>query len=142
MRAGRPRCRRVWFYTYKLPIFPSFLCESNDILHLKRYLVAKTCKGFFGRANTLFFFKCGFNVVAVVQSLSRVQLFVTPWSAAHQAPLYFTISQGLPKFMSFESGTPSNHLILCRLLLLLLSVFPSIRVFPNKSVLRIRWPKY
>ena len=69
------------------------------------------------------------------------QLFVTPWTAACQASLSFTIYQSLLKFMSIESVMPSNHLILCHPLLLLTSIFPSITVFSNKSVLRIRWPK-
>ena len=77
-----------------------------------------------------------------VQSLSLVQLFVTPWIAACQASLSVTNSQSLPKLMSFESVMPSNRLILCRPLLLLPSVFPSIRAFSNESALRIRWPKY
>ena len=77
-----------------------------------------------------------------VQSLCCVHLFVTPWTAAHQASLSFTISLSLLKLMSIESMMPSNHLILCRPLLLLPSIFPSIRVFSNKSALRIRWPKY
>ena len=76
-----------------------------------------------------------------VQSLSCVQLFVTPWTAAHQASLSITNSPSLLKLMSIESMMPSNHLILCHLLLLLLSVFPSIRVFSSESVL-IRWPKH
>ena len=78
----------------------------------------------------------------VVQSPSRIRLFVTPWTAARQASLSLTISCSLPKFMSIESVTPSNHLILCCPLLLLLSMFHSIRVFPNESAVRIRWPKY
>jgi len=78
----------------------------------------------------------------VVQSLSRVQLFVTPWTAAHQASLSFTISRSWLKLMSIESVMPSNHLILCRPLLLLARIFPSIRIFPNESALRIRWQKY
>ena len=77
----------------------------------------------------------------VVQSLSCVQLFVTPWAAARQASLSFTISWGLLKFMSIESMMPSNHLVLCRPFLLP-SVFPSIRVFSNELALRIKWPKY
>ena len=77
-----------------------------------------------------------------VQSLSRVQLFVTPWTAAHQASMSITNSQSLRKLMSIESVMPSNHLILCCPLLLLPSIFPSIRVFSNESVLHIRWPKY
>jgi len=77
-----------------------------------------------------------------VQSLSRVRLFVTRWTAAHQASLSITNSWSLLKIMSLELVMPSNHLILCHLLLLPPSVFPSIRVFSNQSVLRIRWPKY
>ena len=77
-----------------------------------------------------------------VQSLSCVQLFVTTWTAERQACLSITNSQSLLKLMSIVSVMPSNHLILCRPLLLLPSVFPSIRVFSNESALRIRWPKY
>ena len=77
-----------------------------------------------------------------VQSVSRVQLFGTPWTAAQQASLSITNSRSLLKLMSIESGMPSNHLILCHPLLLLPSIFPSIRVFSNESVLHIRWPKY
>ena len=76
------------------------------------------------------------------QSLSHVQLLATPWTAAHQASLFITNSQSLLKLMSFASVMPSNHLVLCHLLLLLPLIFPSIRVFSNESVLRIRWPKY
>ena len=75
-----------------------------------------------------------------VQSLSRVWLFATPWTTACQASL--TNSQSLPKLMSIESVMPSSYLILCRPLPLLPSIFPSISVFSNESVLRIRWPKY
>ena len=77
-----------------------------------------------------------------VQSLSRVQLFATPWTAVPQASLSITNSWSLLKFMSIESVMPFNHLILCHPLFLLPSIFPSIRVFSNESVLRIRWPKY
>ena len=83
-----------------------------------------------------------------VQSLSCVQLFATPWTAVppwtagHQASLSITNSWSLLKLMSIESVMPSNHFILCHPLLLLPSIFPSIRVFSNESVLRIRWPKY
>ena len=77
-----------------------------------------------------------------VQSLSRVRLFVTPWTAARQASLSITNSRSPPKPMSIESVMPSNHLILFCPLLLLLSIFPSIRVFSNESALHIRWPKY
>ena len=77
-----------------------------------------------------------------VQLLSRVQLLETPWTAACQASLSITISQSLLKFMSIESVMPSNDLLLCRPLLLPPSIFPSIRVFSNESVLCIRWPEY
>ena len=77
-----------------------------------------------------------------VQSLSHLRLFVTPWTTARQASLWITNSWSPSKPMSIESVMPSNHLILCHPLLLLPSIFPSIRVFSNESVLCIRWPKY
>ena len=77
-----------------------------------------------------------------VQLLSRIRLFVIPWTAACQTSLSITNSQSLLKLMPIESVMPYNHLILCRPLLLLPSIFPSIRVFSNESALRIRWPKY
>ena len=77
-----------------------------------------------------------------VQSLRRVWLFVTPWIRVHQASLSITNSRSPPKPMSIELVMPSNHLILCHPLLLLPSIFPSIRVFSNESALLIRWPKY
>ena len=80
--------------------------------------------------------------VSSVQSLSCVQLFATPWTTACQAPLPITSSQSLLKLMSVKSVMPSNHLILCRPLLLLPSIFSSARVFSNESVLHIRWPRY
>ena len=81
-------------------------------------------------------------VSQLVQLLSRVWLFATPWSAAHQASLSVINSWSLLKLMSIELVMPSNHLTLCRPLLLLPSIFPRIRVFSSKSVLPIRWPKY
>ena len=80
--------------------------------------------------------------ISSVQSLSHVWLFVTPWTAAHQASLSITNSQSLLKLMSIELVMSSNHLILCCPLLLLPSMFPSLRVFSIESVLFIRWPKY
>ena len=80
--------------------------------------------------------------ISSVQLLSRVQLFATPWIAACQASLSIINSQSLPKRVPIESVMPSSHLILCCLLLLLPSIFPSIRVFSNESALHIRWPKY
>ena len=83
-----------------------------------------------------------YKFVVFVQSLSHVRLFVTPWSAAHQASLSFTISWSLLKFMTIESVMPSNHLVHYYPLLLLSSIFPSIRVFSNELALHIRWPKH
>ena len=80
--------------------------------------------------------------ISSVHLLSRVQLFATPWTAAHQASLSITNSWSLPKIMPIESVMPSNHLILCHPLRLLPSILPSIRFFSNESVLHIRWPKY
>ena len=80
--------------------------------------------------------------VLVVQSLTHVQLFAIPWTKARQASLPSTTSWSLFKFISIESVMLSNQLILCHTLFLLLSIFPSIRVFSNESVLPIRWPKY
>ena len=90
---------------------------------------------------TQYFFKiCMFSSVQL--SLSRVRLLETPWTTAHQASLSVTNSQTLPKFMSIKLVMPSSHLILCHPLLLLPSIFSSIRVFSNESALHMRWPKY
>ena len=80
--------------------------------------------------------------ISSVELLSHVQLFVTPWTAACQASLSITNSWSMVKFMSIQSVMPSNYLILCHPLLLRPSIFPSITVFSNESVLSIRWPKY
>ena len=90
----------------------------------------------------LFFFNVSNRAFSSVQSFSCVPLFVTPWTSAHQASQSITNSWSLPKLTSIEWVMPSNHLILYHPLLLLPSIFPSIRVFSNESVLRIRWPKY
>ena len=87
-----------------------------------------------------FYFFCP-NFV-VIQSLSQVQLFATPWTIEHKASLSFTISQSLLKLMSIVSVMPPNHLIFCHHLLLLPSIFPTIRVFSSEQALHIRWPKY
>ena len=88
-----------------------------------------------------FFFLLWFKFSSI-QLLSRVRLFITPWTAAHQVSLSITNSQSLLELMSIESVMSSNHLILCHPLLLLPSILPHIRVFSNESVLCIRWPKY
>ena len=82
------------------------------------------------------------SYMVVVQSLSCLWLFATPRTAAHHVSLSFTISRSLLKLISIESMMPSNHLILCNPLILLLSIFPSIRFFSNESARHIRWPKY
>ena len=82
------------------------------------------------------------HIAVVIQLLSRIQLFVAPWTAAHQASLSFSISQSLLILMSIESVMVSKHSILCHPFLFLPSIFPSIRVFSNMSVLHIRWPKF
>ena len=82
------------------------------------------------------------NQLSSVQSLSRVQLFATPWTAARQASLSITNSRSLPELTSISSVMPSNHLNLCHPILLLPSIFPSLRVFSNESALCMRWPKY
>ena len=88
-----------------------------------------------------FIFHFHFFWILLVQSLSHVWLFATPWTAARHASLSITKSRSLLKLMSIELVTPSNHLILCRPLLLPPSIFPGIRVISNESVLHIRWPK-
>ena len=95
-----------------------------------------------GNADDISFNTYQLGVFVVVQSLSHVQLYMTPWTAAHQASLSFTISQSLLKLISIESVMLSNHLILCYPLLPLPSILPSLWVFSSGSVLCIRWPKY
>ena len=94
------------------------------------------------RVHHFFSTPLNFFQFSAVQSLSHVQLFETPWTAAHQASLSITNSQSLLKLMSIELVMPSNHLILCRPLRRLPSIFPSLRVFSNESVLHIKWPKH
>ena len=114
------------YFFYVLSLQPSKIPLCLQFSFLKGYLLVRMLV----------------HIVVVVQSLSHVWLFVTPWTAAHQASLSITNSQSLLKLMSIESVMPSNHLILCCPLLLLPSVFPSISVFSNESILCIRWPKY
>ena len=118
----------------------NFYCEDrtsfSDWTSLSKHKAALTHK------HLLYPLGPGGGVPSSVQSLSRVWLFVTPWTAALQASLSITNSQSLLKFMSIESVMPSNHIILCCPLLLLPSIFRSIRVFSNESALHIRWPKY
>ena len=96
---------------------------------------------FFSFSETIYI-NCQIETFSSVQSLSRVRAFAAQWTTARQATLSITYCWSLPKLMFIESVMPSNHLILCRPLLLLPSIFLSIRVFSNESALRIRWPKY
>ena len=122
---------------------PVHVCMLNDFgrIHETLLLVGWGCLTFILYHPVQFLFLHYVLVFSSVQSLTRVRLFATPWPAAHQASLSITNSWSLHKLMSIESVMPSNHLMLCRPLLLP-SVFPSIRVFSSESALRIRWPKY
>ena len=107
-----------------------------DIIIVFKLLVSPELLGSEGKNHFVYI------LVIVVQSLSHIWLFATPWTAACQASLSFTISQSLLKLMSTESVMPFNHLIRCHPLLLLPSIFPNIRVFSRELTLHIRWPKY
>ena len=122
-----------------LPRAPSLLSEPSFRFLLRRFKFFQILL-----INSVFTYinHCLFLLFSSVQSLIRVQLFATPWTAARQAPLAISNSWSLLKLMSIESVMPSNHLIFCCPLLLPPSIFPSIRVFSNESVLHIRWPKY
>ena len=120
------------FINHRRYFFLTSLIETLTVQKLMRFTVLNTS------TNTERIL-CQFSSV---QSLSRVRLFVTPWTAARQASLSITSSRSSLTLMSIESVTPSNHLILCHPLLFLPSVSPSIRVLSNESALRIRWPQY
>ena len=138
----------LWSYLRQvLPIFeahssnlssPNIFCPSNTIF----LSLSDTSEQYFLYSQFLTQTLPFIVQFSSVQWLSHVQLFAPPWTAAHQAFLSITNSLSLLKLMSIESVMPSNHLILCRPLLLPPSIFPSIRVFSNESVFRIRWPKY
>ena len=118
-----------------LPVFtlPPTLCVHMSLVFFSYGNTTHSIRGQFYRRKTIF---------SSVQSLSCILLFATRWTAVHQASLSITNSRSLLKLMSIESVMPSNYLILCHPLLLLLSIFPSIRVFSDESVLCIRWTKY
>ena len=133
--------RIPFFEKFKHPwVFHSFLtlsfaiCQVPCAAHNMHCLICFVRQPYEGHAAK--------QALAVIQSLSHVRLIATPWTAEHQASLSITNSRSLLKLMSIELVMPSSHLILCRPLLLLLSIFPSIRVFSNESALLIRWPKY
>ena len=123
---------------FKKPILVSFpIQQYSAVSQVLGSIYIWRCRGCGHIRHTLTQYK-----LSSVQSLSRVWLFATPWTAARQASLSITNSWSPPKPMSIESLMPSIHLILCRPLLFLPSIFPSIRVSSNKSALCIRWPKY
>ena len=129
-----------WLYNLSAkPYKPGVFCEwrflTTDSIYLK-VIIQLRIWGFF------FFWLSFGELFSSVQSLSCVWLFATSWSSARQAYLSITNSQSLLKLMSIVSVMPSNHLILCHPLLFPPSIFPSIRLFSNESVLHIRWPKY
>ena len=130
---GRHKSRRLEMRT---------IAHTSDLqFHGETLLPCQETNWPFATRYSLCFSRLLANILGklVVQLLSRVWLFVTPWSATHQTPLSFTVSWNLLKLTSVESMMPSNHLIFCHPLLLLPSIFPSIRVFANESVLLIRW---
>ena len=148
-----PQRKKSQEYLIKLSIHKQVQRNALFVFEEKYYLIIQVIKYFcliyLTRVSFLlrsiclnFLYTFIFLYAVVVQSLSRVQLFVTPWIAAYQASLSFKNSQSLLKLMSIELVMASNHLILCHPLLLLPSIFPSIRVFSCESVLHIRWPKY
>ena len=139
-----PHVPKVPLSIYSTPHKIIIKCFKTNILFciLVSLVKKKTKHAFFLCALYLCSKMISYTYISSVQLLSHIQLFVTPWTAAHQASQSITSSRSLLKFMSIKLVMPSNHLILCRPLLLLPSIFPSIRVFSNESVLHIRWPKY
>ena len=136
-----------WFiYIYTCPQIPRYLCCCSSIA--KSCLILCDPTDYCPPSSSVLHYLLEFLLIFIyiefssVQSLSCVWLFATPWTAACQASLSITNSWSLLKLTSIELVMPSNHLILCHPLLLLCSVFPSIRVFSNETVLCIRWPKY
>ena len=131
------KCKDIVSHAFMSVSYPSnSSCPSSFAMQFMALLLLLYFQSLQSRKQSL-----SMNVV-VAQPLSHVQLFVTPWTAVNQAFLFFTISWSLLKLMSIEKVMPSNHLILCRLLLLLLSMFPNIRVFFSELTLCIRWPNY
>ena len=144
-------CRYSSFYSlanWLVRRAPSLHNIVSILCLLSNLLCAGHCAEDFRSFNPINYF-CKVDTIIIcsvqfssVQSLSHVRLFETPWTAARQASLFITNSWSLLKLMSIKSVMPSNHLILCRPLLLFPSIFPSMSVFSNESLLCIRWPKY
>ena len=145
----------VWFYPPEIVLITlecglGFWSSQSTPVILRYSWCGKHCSGsyhgscgiFIGKPFNLEFFPSLSNFPSSVQSLSHVQLFATPWTAARQASLSITNSQSLLKLMSIELVMPYNHFIFCHPRLLPLSIFPFIRVFAKESVPHIRWPKY
>ena len=127
-----------WF-----PCYTAVLVRMSCVMLYLQTGSSKISASYTATVDFLFLLTSSVDLSSVsVQSLSRVQLFATPWIAARQASLSITNSRSSPRLTSIESGMPSSHLILCRPLLLLPPIPPSIRVFSNDSTLRMRWPKY
>ena len=127
----------LFCYDFSVPRSPQIV-----FCHQKYYLLLCLVKTLSILSNNVCLCACILSHFSSVQSLSRVQLFATPWTPVHQGSLSITNSRSPPKPMSIEFMMPSNNLILCCPLLLLPSIFPSMRVFSNESALYIRWPKY
>ena len=136
-RSATPRLRDWLSPTHLIKIWCVCVCVCVYI-----YIYAHIIGGTLMEFKTSFLKVLIVVIIVFVQSLCRIQLSATPWTIAHQAPLSSTISRSLLKFTSIELAVLSNHLILCRPLLLLPSVCPSITVFSSELALRIRWPKY
>jgi len=130
----------IWFRIDWFDLFPVQRTLKSLLQHHSSKASILWCPDFFMVQLSLL--SSDFFQFSSVQLLSRVWLFVTPWIAAHWASLSITNSQNSLKLMSIESVMPSSHLILCRALFLLPPIPPSIRVFSNESILRMRWPKY
>ena len=130
------------YRVFSYRILPDAVCLLNDLVFVSVESPLLVAPAHWFSVKRFPFNKTLSHNISSVQLLSCVQLFATPWTTACQTSLSITNSQSLLKLMSIESVIPSNHLILCHPLLLLSSIFPSIRIFSNESVLRIRWPKY
>ena len=137
--------RGLCLHLYKICLCQTFLYKTSSHIYYDSFECIEKYK-YFKKHKYIQSRKTAKEIIShqfsSVQSLSHVGLFAAPWTAACQASLSITNCQSLPKLMSIDSVMPSNHLILCRPLLLLPAIFPSIRVFSNKSALRMRWPMY
>ena len=143
-KVSHAKVERLWSSpTHLIKIWCVYICVCVCVcVCVYIYIYAHIIGGTLMEFKTSFLKVLIVVIIVFVQSLCRIQLSATPWTIAHQAPLSSTISRSLLKFTSIELAVLSNHLILCRPLLLLPSVFPSITVFCSELAFRIRWPKY